>query len=515
MNHFSLFTGIGGIDLAAEWAGFNSVGQVELAEYPYQILMKHWPDVPKFRNVKDVNRNSIRAAGIEHIDLVSAGFPCQPHSLAGKRKGSCDERDLWPEVARVLREVKPEWFLGENVKGLLSSENGRFFGTVLRDLAEMGYSVGWGSWEAARVGAPHRRERVFIVAYSNNRHRESEQAVCTGGDAAINGSEDVAYTDHSRLFHRQTEKQPTETREQTLSEFESGCQAVADSNCFNVQGQFSGIFDQERRPEQRERQARSCCDGFRWWSVEPGIFGVDDGIPDKLDIDRLITHKIHKCEYASEKETHPGDVLHVLQPEDGTENDGCKIRTICKLPKEKVLFFQMLRRLDSIKDHYSNKSSVTKTGTASKATHEMRNMWKRSCEIKQTPRRLPKSNRCKNSLLQMSCKGRPEIREYADEENCYMRNMQPRIYPIRFPRTQNMFKDLFIKVGSHKCHEKMEFLNFWTANNGNNIPRISTDKKNRVDRLKCLGNAVVPQQVYPVLKEIYELSSTIKRGYHI
>ena len=167
MNHFSLFTGIGGIDLAAEWAGFNTVGQVELAEYPYQILMKHWPEVPKFRNVKDVNRNSIRNAGIEHIDLISAGFPCQPHSLAGKRKGSCDDRDLWPEVARVLSEIKPKWFLGENVKGLLSSENGRFFGTVLGDLAEMGYDVGWGSWEAARVGAPHRRERVFIVAHSN------------------------------------------------------------------------------------------------------------------------------------------------------------------------------------------------------------------------------------------------------------------------------------------------------------------------------------------------------------
>lgn len=282
LTHLSCFTGIGGIDLAAEWAGFRTVGQIEYADYPYRVLCKQWPDVPKWRDIKDVCGNDI-ISKCGPITLLSGGFPCQPHSFAGKRKGSVDERDLWPEFKRIICEVKPKWFLGENVKGLLSTENGRFFAGILRDLAEMGYNVGWGSWEAARVGAPHRRERVFIVAYSNNRHRESEQAVCTGRDTAINGCENGAYTDHSRLFHRQAEKQPTETREQTFSEFESGCQAVADSNCFNVQGQFSGIFDQERRPEQRERQARSCCDGFRWWSVEPGLGRVADGISYRVD----------------------------------------------------------------------------------------------------------------------------------------------------------------------------------------------------------------------------------------
>jgi DNA (cytosine-5)-methyltransferase 1 len=182
MNHLSLFTGIGGIDLAAEWAGFQTVGQCEWADYPTKVLEKHWPNVPRWRDVRDVTADSVRAAGIERVDLLSGGFPCQPHSVAGKRRASNDERDLWPELARVIGELKPRWFLGENVPGLLTSEAGRFFGRVLRDLATLGYRVGWIVYGAKDVGAPHRRERVFIVAYSNcigrndrSHHREKRQ----------------------------------------------------------------------------------------------------------------------------------------------------------------------------------------------------------------------------------------------------------------------------------------------------------------------------------------------------
>jgi DNA (cytosine-5)-methyltransferase 1 len=106
--------------------------------------------------------------GIERVDLLTGGFPCQPHSLAGKRLASGDERDLWGEMRRVISEFEPRWVVGENVIGLLSNEAGRFFGGVLRDLAQMGYRVGWGVWGAFDVGAPHLRERVFLVANSNS-----------------------------------------------------------------------------------------------------------------------------------------------------------------------------------------------------------------------------------------------------------------------------------------------------------------------------------------------------------
>lgn len=168
LTHFSLFTGIGGIDLAAEWAGFETVGQCEFSDYPTKVLEKHWPDVPRWRDVRDVTAESIRKRGIAEVTVLSGGFPCQPHSLAGKRLASADERDLWGEFARVIREIKPRWVLGENVSGLLSSENGRFFGRVLRDLAECGYNAGWYCYGAETVGAPHERKRAFIVANASS-----------------------------------------------------------------------------------------------------------------------------------------------------------------------------------------------------------------------------------------------------------------------------------------------------------------------------------------------------------
>ena len=170
LTHLSLFSGVGGFEIASGWAGFKTIKQVEINDYCNKILQKNFGDVPRSRDVKDVK-------GLELIEevgqpaLITAGFPCQPHSIAGCRKGSCDDRDLWPETARCINEIKPEWFLAENVSGILSTEDGRFFGGVLRDLASMGYDVAWGSWEAAYVGAPHYRERVFTLAHAQNKRR--------------------------------------------------------------------------------------------------------------------------------------------------------------------------------------------------------------------------------------------------------------------------------------------------------------------------------------------------------
>lgn len=163
LTHLSLFSGIGGLDLAAEWAGFTTVGQCEFADYPYKILQNHWPDVPKWRDVHDLSADEFfQRTGIEpgQLDCISGGFPCQPHSVAGKRKASGDDRDLWPEFRRVICEIKPRWVVGENVRGILSSENGRFFGGIL----DMGYHAGWCCFRAADVGAIHKRERVAIIA---------------------------------------------------------------------------------------------------------------------------------------------------------------------------------------------------------------------------------------------------------------------------------------------------------------------------------------------------------------
>jgi len=194
LNHFSLFSGIGSNDLAAEWAGFRTVGQCEWADFPTKVLEKHWPDVPRWRDIHDLTGDGIRAKGINNITVLSGGFPCQPHSLAGQRKAGDDERDLWPEYRRIIREVEPGWVVGENVTGIRSSDDGRFFGGILRDLAGLGFDVGWCSIRASWVGAVHQRERVFIVAHSRSiGHQRAERfhqndATDTRWSAWIHGS---------------------------------------------------------------------------------------------------------------------------------------------------------------------------------------------------------------------------------------------------------------------------------------------------------------------------------------
>ena len=161
MNHLSLFSGIGGLDLAAQWAGFRTVAFVERDEFCRAVIARHWPGVPIFGDVREFRGSDI----IEPVAIVSGGFPCQPHSLAGSRLASADDRDLWPEFARVVREIRPRWFIAENVRGLLNSESGRFMGRLLGDMVGMGYRCGWGCWGANDVGAWHQRDRVFIVGF--------------------------------------------------------------------------------------------------------------------------------------------------------------------------------------------------------------------------------------------------------------------------------------------------------------------------------------------------------------
>lgn len=163
MTHLSLFSGIGGLDLAAEWAGFETVGQCEWADYPTKVLEKHWPDVPRWRDIRTLTGEDFFAkTGLRTVDVISGGFPCPPFSVAGKRRGKEDDRFLWPEMLRVIRELKPLAVLGENVPGIVSLA----LDQVLADLESEGYACQTFIVPAAGVGAWHRRERVAIVAYA-------------------------------------------------------------------------------------------------------------------------------------------------------------------------------------------------------------------------------------------------------------------------------------------------------------------------------------------------------------
>lgn len=158
----SLFAGIGGLDLAAHWAGFDTVRFVEKEPFCQKVLAKHWPNVP----IDD----DVFTSHPGYADVICGGFPCQPFSVAGAQRGRDDERFLLPEMLRIVDEVKPYAVLFENVPGFPSLTDGREFKYLLGTLAEMGFDAEWGHIRASDIGAPHQRERWFCVAYSTGNY---------------------------------------------------------------------------------------------------------------------------------------------------------------------------------------------------------------------------------------------------------------------------------------------------------------------------------------------------------
>lgn len=161
MTHASLFSGIGGFDLAAEWMGWQNVFNCEIDPFCRKVLAYHFPEAKQYQDVKTTDFTIHRG----HIDVLTGGFSCQPFSLAGKRKGSDDNRYLWPEMLRAIREIQPRWVVGENVFGIVNWSDGMVFEQVQSDLENEGYEVQPYIIPACAVDAPHRRDRVWFVAH--------------------------------------------------------------------------------------------------------------------------------------------------------------------------------------------------------------------------------------------------------------------------------------------------------------------------------------------------------------
>ncbi len=159
MTHGSLFSGIGGFDLAASRMGWDNVFQVEIDPFCRRVLQKNFPDAQRFTDIKNFDGSEFAGK----IDIISGGFPCQPFSVAGQRKGKTDDRALWGEMLRVIRTIRPAWVVGENVAGIISME----LDTVLADLEGIGYTCQALVVPACAVNALHRRDRVWIVAHAN------------------------------------------------------------------------------------------------------------------------------------------------------------------------------------------------------------------------------------------------------------------------------------------------------------------------------------------------------------
>ena len=184
MTHASLFSGIGGFDLAAEWGGWTNAFNCEIDPFCRRVLKYHFSDAEQYEDIRTADFTIWR----DRIDVLSGGFPCQPFSLAGKRKGTEDDRYLWPEMLRVIRTVRPRWVVGENVFGIVNWSGGMVFDKVCSDLEAAGYEVQPYIIPACGVGAPHRRDRCWFVAYrtyaGTETIREGQDGVHAVGAAA-------------------------------------------------------------------------------------------------------------------------------------------------------------------------------------------------------------------------------------------------------------------------------------------------------------------------------------------
>ena len=257
MTHLSLFSGIGGLDLAAEMAGFWTVGQCEWADYPHAVLERHWPDVPKWRDIRTLTGESFHErTGLRTVDIISGGFPCQPFSVAGKRRGKEDDRYLWPEMLRVISELRPAWVVGENVAGIVNMA----LDQVYSDLENQGYSVQSLIIPACAVDAPHRRDRVCIVGW--------KRSAC---NLFYSNSESAEYKNIGKS-EKGKQEQPRISRLHTN---------VSDTKSTELQG---------RRETTREWRAKSGCSSRR--SAQPGLGGMADGFSAGMDrdLDFIINH---------------------------------------------------------------------------------------------------------------------------------------------------------------------------------------------------------------------------------
>ena len=276
-----LFSGIGGFSLGLEsTGGFETAAFCEIEKYPQEVLKKNFPGVPIYDDIKTLTAERLVRDGIDRIDVITGGYPCQPFSVAGKQKGEKDDRHLWPSMLEIIAQVRPAWVICENVTGHIALGLDK----VLLDLETEGYSSRTFIVPACSVNAPHRRDRLWIVAHSNDtRQPASEGGRENNRDKErndISGSgEDVADSDSRRCKKRETESKAFSRAAI------SGSTDVADSGSTRSATRVSGSVKREEGLAGKSLDSGNQHGGGQTgnhWAVEPGMGRVADGIPGRV-----------------------------------------------------------------------------------------------------------------------------------------------------------------------------------------------------------------------------------------
>ena len=303
-KHLDLFSGIGGFSLGLEATGaFETVAFCDYDQYCQKVLRKHWPWVTIYDDVKELNSERLSANGHTEVDIITGGYPCQPFSIAGRQKGEQDPRHVWPEMFRLVKELRPTWVIGENVSGHIKLG----LDTVLENLESEGYATRAFSISASSIGSNHQRERVWIIANTNELgwdnwiYNREERQVSNDKERNIEESESernrridrIRQTSEAMEDTRRTQwpwsffqnQDEDETREGYADQFErSGSAPKSDVANTEVSDTDSeGLARRRSECELREGQEEGEIGWSQWWQSEPNVGRVANGVPKRVD----------------------------------------------------------------------------------------------------------------------------------------------------------------------------------------------------------------------------------------
>ena len=292
LNVLDLFSGIGGFSLGLEaTGGFETKAFCELDKYCKGVLKKHWPDTRQYDDIKELTYDKLRSDGIDTIDIITGGYPCQPFSVAGKQKGTEDKRHLWPEYFRLVKECRPTWVIGENVSGHIKLG----LDQVIEDLESEGYATRTFSISASSIGANHQRERIWIIANANNngshtkKRYETEQSsnrqkdrIPIGNGNSTNSNSNGLLKDDSNIRPQSTESIRTDSgsirkdipRKQHMANTNSGSKETLNQE---------RVLGEQNTERETERYPDGSLQVHGQWNFEPNVGRVADGIPSRVD----------------------------------------------------------------------------------------------------------------------------------------------------------------------------------------------------------------------------------------
>lgn len=441
LTHLSLFSGIGGLDLAAEWAGFKTVGQCEWADYPTKVLEKHWPDIPRWRDIKTLTKESFyERTGLWTVDVISGGFPCQPFSVAGKQRGKGDDRYLWPEMVRVIKELRPTWVVGENVAGIVRMA----LPDILSELEACGYRARAFLVPACAVGARHRRYRVAIVGYAEHNGLPSTE---------VKGS--AAETSRGQQERTETSGEFAGAGQSGNSKIVADAESIHEGRLsFGAEAEVTGFGSSSKDV------ANSKGKGNWGLPIQQGRTQQED-----TDIKRGCENVQHSDCTGRQKQ------YSSCKPDQkGFPCRGCDEGTICHSTSKRLPDRPsgQMGRQGQEQEPERPDSDVSNADRGA-------DLWR---------------EQCKKASGQNA-----ESREYignGKEEHAERkrRTTQPGLGGMADGVPGGMDRDYMIN-------------HYWDTEP--DIPRLAAGVQDRVGRLKALGNAVVPQQFYPIFRAIAEI----------